>query len=160
MSGTAYGVDPVRRRTRAMRPWEWSFPSRPISHREVISALPETDTGRPPLLMVHGIAHAAWCYGENWVPAAADALVSVSEAPVAMVEPVLPATLAVSITVTATSSVKLEEGTCGLDVVTVSRPLLVPAAWVSRVNVRSSPAAVACRLPLPLPERSPELVKL
>jgi pimeloyl-ACP methyl ester carboxylesterase len=73
MSGTAYGVDPVRRRTRAMRPWEWSFPSRPISHREVISALPETDTGRPPLLMVHGMAHAAWCYGENWVPAAAEA---------------------------------------------------------------------------------------
>ena len=27
--------------------------------------------GRPPLLMVHGIAHAAWCYDENWVPAAA-----------------------------------------------------------------------------------------
>jgi pimeloyl-ACP methyl ester carboxylesterase len=73
MSGTAYGVDPVRRRTRAMRPWEWSFPSRPITHREVISALPETDTGRPPLLMVHGMAHAAWCYGENWVPAAAEA---------------------------------------------------------------------------------------
>jgi pimeloyl-ACP methyl ester carboxylesterase len=73
MSGTSYGVDPVRRKTRAMRPWDWSFPSRPISHREVISAQPESGTGRPPLLMVHGIAHAAWCYGENWVPAAADA---------------------------------------------------------------------------------------
>jgi pimeloyl-ACP methyl ester carboxylesterase len=44
-----------------------------VSHREVLSALPDEPTGRPPLLMVHGIAHAAWCFGENWVPAAADA---------------------------------------------------------------------------------------
>jgi pimeloyl-ACP methyl ester carboxylesterase len=73
MSRPSYGVDPVRRRTRAMRPWEWSFPSPPVSHREVISAQPAEDSDRPPLLMVHGIAHAAWCYGENWVPAAAEA---------------------------------------------------------------------------------------
>ena len=61
------------RRTRAMRPWDWALPSRPVSHREVISAQPTEPTGRPPLLMVHGIAHAAWCFAENWVPAAADA---------------------------------------------------------------------------------------
>ena len=56
-----------RRGTRAMRPWDWSFPSRPVSHREVISALPEGDTGRPPLHLVHGGAHAAWCFEENWL---------------------------------------------------------------------------------------------
>ena len=61
------------RRTRVMRPWDWSLPPRPVSHREVISAQPAEPTGRPPLLMVHGIAHAAWCFGENWVPAAAEA---------------------------------------------------------------------------------------
>jgi pimeloyl-ACP methyl ester carboxylesterase len=66
-------ANPIRRRTQVMRPWDWSFPSAPVAHREVISALPAEDTGRPPLLMVHGIAHAAWCYGEHWVPAAAEA---------------------------------------------------------------------------------------
>jgi pimeloyl-ACP methyl ester carboxylesterase len=64
---------PDRRGTRAMRPWDWSLPPRPISHREVISALPQEPTDRPPLLMVHGIAHGAWCFAENWVPAAAAA---------------------------------------------------------------------------------------
>jgi pimeloyl-ACP methyl ester carboxylesterase len=63
--------NPLRRKTTAMRPWDWSFPSSPVSHREVISAQPAEPTGRPPLLMVHGVAHGAWCYGENWVPAAA-----------------------------------------------------------------------------------------
>jgi pimeloyl-ACP methyl ester carboxylesterase len=62
-----------RRPTLAMRPWDWAFPSRPVTHREVISAVPDEPTGRPPLLMVHGVAHGAWCYGENWVPAAAEA---------------------------------------------------------------------------------------
>lgn len=61
------------RRTRVMRQWDWSLPSRPVSHREVISAMPDPPAGRPPLLMVHGIAHAAWCFAENWVPAAAQA---------------------------------------------------------------------------------------
>jgi pimeloyl-ACP methyl ester carboxylesterase len=63
--------DPLRRPTRALRPWDWAFPPRPVSHREVISAVPDVDSGRPPLLMVHGLAHAAWCFGEHWVPAAA-----------------------------------------------------------------------------------------
>lgn len=61
------------RLTRAVRPWDWAFPPAPVSHREVISADPDEPTGRPPLLMVHGLAHAAWCFGENWVPAAAEA---------------------------------------------------------------------------------------
>jgi pimeloyl-ACP methyl ester carboxylesterase len=65
-----------RRRTRAMRPWDWALPPRPVSFREIVSADPvQTDprTNRPPLLMVHGLAHAAWCFAENWVPAAAEA---------------------------------------------------------------------------------------
>lgn len=60
------------RRTRALRPWDWAFPPAPVRHREVISAVPADATGRPPLLMVHGLAHAAWCFGEHWVPAAAE----------------------------------------------------------------------------------------
>ena len=59
--------------TRVMRPWDWAVPPRPVTHREVLSAQPDEPTGQPPLLMVHGIAHAAWCFAENWVPAAAEA---------------------------------------------------------------------------------------
>ena len=57
MSGTSYGVDPVRRKTRAMRPWDWSFPSRPMSHREVISAQPG-DRHRA-AAAAHGARHRA-----------------------------------------------------------------------------------------------------
>ena len=64
---------PLRRKTTAMRPFDWAFPSAPVSHREVVSAQPSEPTGKPSLLMVHGIAHGAWCYAENWVPAAAEA---------------------------------------------------------------------------------------
>ncbi len=73
MSRASYAADPVRRGSRAMRPWDWAFPSRPITHREVLSAQPDEPTGHPPLLMVHGVAHGAWCYAENWIPAAAAA---------------------------------------------------------------------------------------
>ena len=66
-------TNPLRRKTVAMRPWDWAFPSVPVSHREVISAGHSTATGRAPLLMVHGMAHGAWCFGEHWVPAAAAA---------------------------------------------------------------------------------------
>jgi pimeloyl-ACP methyl ester carboxylesterase len=72
MSPSSSGANPLRRKTRAMRPWDWAFPSAPVRHREVLSAAPESPTDRPPLLMVHGIAHGAWCYGEHWVPAAAE----------------------------------------------------------------------------------------
>ena len=43
MSRTA----PAGRRTRVMRPWDWSLPPRPVSHREVVSAQPTTPAGRP-----------------------------------------------------------------------------------------------------------------
>lgn len=62
-----------RRFPRVLRPRDWALPSSPVGHLEVISAQPKDDAGRPPLLMVHGLAHAAWCFGENWVPAAAAA---------------------------------------------------------------------------------------
>jgi len=61
-----------RRATLAMRPWDWAFPPRPVGHREVLSAVPDEPTGKPPLLFVHGVAHAAWCWQENWLPAAAE----------------------------------------------------------------------------------------
>jgi pimeloyl-ACP methyl ester carboxylesterase/thioredoxin reductase len=61
-------AEPVR----AMRPWDWAVPPRPITHREIVAAQPESPTGHPPLLMVHGIAHGAWCFAENWLPAAAE----------------------------------------------------------------------------------------
>ena len=72
MSATANSANPLRRKTHAMRPFDWAFPSAPISHREVISAQPAEPTDRPPLLMVHGVAHGAWCFGEHWVPSAAE----------------------------------------------------------------------------------------
>lgn len=56
---------------RAMRPWDWAIPPRPVAHREILSAQPDPPSGHPPLLMVHGIAHGAWCFAENWLPAAA-----------------------------------------------------------------------------------------
>jgi len=66
------GRNPLRRKTLAMRPWDWAFPSAPLAHREVRSAQPDETTGRPPLLMVHGLAHGAWCFDEHWLPAAAE----------------------------------------------------------------------------------------
>jgi pimeloyl-ACP methyl ester carboxylesterase len=58
-------------RIRAVRPFEWAFPSRP-AQREVLSALPEAETGKPPLLFVHGLAHGAWCFAEHWLGVAAE----------------------------------------------------------------------------------------
>jgi pimeloyl-ACP methyl ester carboxylesterase len=49
-----------------------AFPRGPVAHREVISALPDGPAANPPLLMVHGLAHGAWCFGEHWVPGAAE----------------------------------------------------------------------------------------
>ena len=70
----------ARSRTRVMRPWDWALPPTPVSHLEVLSAVPDDEAStrapgdvRPPLLFVHGIAHAAWCFAENWLPAAAEA---------------------------------------------------------------------------------------
>lgn len=57
---------------RVMRLWEWSLPPR-IEHLEVLSALPDSDSGRPPLLFLHGLGHGAWCYAEHWLDASAAA---------------------------------------------------------------------------------------
>jgi len=58
-------------RIKAVRPFEWAFPARP-AERELISALPDGDTGKPPLLFVHSLAHGAWCFAEHWLGAAAE----------------------------------------------------------------------------------------
>jgi pimeloyl-ACP methyl ester carboxylesterase len=39
---------------------------------EVLERRPAEDTGRPPLLFVHGLGHGAWCW-EHWLEAAAAA---------------------------------------------------------------------------------------
>jgi pimeloyl-ACP methyl ester carboxylesterase len=39
---------------------------------EVIERQPATDTGKPPLLFVHGLGHGAWCW-EHWQEGAAEA---------------------------------------------------------------------------------------
>jgi pimeloyl-ACP methyl ester carboxylesterase len=39
---------------------------------EVIERQPATDTGKPPLLFVHGLGHGAWCW-EHWQQGAAEA---------------------------------------------------------------------------------------
>jgi pimeloyl-ACP methyl ester carboxylesterase len=39
---------------------------------EVLERQPAVDTGRPPLLFVHGLGHGAWCW-EHWMQGAADA---------------------------------------------------------------------------------------
>lgn len=41
--------------------------------REVLHAEPPEPTGRPPLLFVHGLGHAAWCWDESWLGRAAEA---------------------------------------------------------------------------------------
>jgi pimeloyl-ACP methyl ester carboxylesterase len=38
----------------------------------VISVEPEVAAGRPPLLFVHGLGHAAWCWSEHWLAGAAE----------------------------------------------------------------------------------------
>jgi pimeloyl-ACP methyl ester carboxylesterase len=42
------------------------------SDLEVVERRPATDTGKPPLLLVHGLGHGAWCW-EHWQTAAAEA---------------------------------------------------------------------------------------
>lgn len=60
-----------------MRVWDWSLPPTG-AHRELLSAVPDgwadqpRSTRTPPLLFVHGLAHGAWCFAENWLPAAAE----------------------------------------------------------------------------------------
>jgi pimeloyl-ACP methyl ester carboxylesterase len=42
------------------------------SRLELLEVQPGTDTGKAPILFVHGAGHAAWCW-ENWLGAAAEA---------------------------------------------------------------------------------------
>jgi pimeloyl-ACP methyl ester carboxylesterase len=68
-----------RASSKVLRNWDWAWPSAPVKHREVLSALPPSwadlprATRKPPLLFIHGLAHGAWCFAENWLPAAAAA---------------------------------------------------------------------------------------
>ncbi len=53
-------------RTRIVRFAEWTRPVPPVT-REVASALPPEDGGRPPVLFVPGHGHAAWAFAEHWL---------------------------------------------------------------------------------------------
>lgn len=44
----------------------------PARRPELRHAEPATPTDRPPLLFVHGLAHAAWCWDESWLGRAAE----------------------------------------------------------------------------------------
>ena len=58
-------------RTKVMEPLRWSLPPVPVT-TSMISRLPDAETGRPPLLFVHGLSHGAWCWDEHWMPAAVE----------------------------------------------------------------------------------------
>lgn len=57
-------------RTRVLRLWEWARPV-PPARREVLSAAPEADEGKPPMLFVPGFGHGAWAFAEHWLEHAA-----------------------------------------------------------------------------------------
>ena len=54
---------------KVLRRAEWAWPTQPV-HLEVI-ARDVADSDSPPLLFLHGLGHAAWCYAEHWQEAAA-----------------------------------------------------------------------------------------
>lgn len=53
-------------RLRILRPMEWAFPV-PAVRREVLSASPGLDEGRPPVLFVPGFGHGAWAFAQHWL---------------------------------------------------------------------------------------------
>lgn len=53
-------------RTRIIRFREWAYPTPAVS-REVLSARPEVDDGKPPVLFVPGFGHGAWAFAEFWL---------------------------------------------------------------------------------------------
>lgn len=53
-------------RIRVMRTREWARPVPPVA-REVLSARPDADEGRPPVLFVPGFGHGAWVFAEHWL---------------------------------------------------------------------------------------------
>jgi pimeloyl-ACP methyl ester carboxylesterase len=56
--------------TRVVRFEDWADPVPPV-RREVLSATPEIEEGRPPVLFVPGFGHGAWAFGEHWLEHAA-----------------------------------------------------------------------------------------
>jgi pimeloyl-ACP methyl ester carboxylesterase len=63
----------VPRREPVLRRRDWVAPAPALRRRELLEAHPLEPSTRPPLLFVHGAWHGAWCFGEHWLPAAADA---------------------------------------------------------------------------------------
>ena len=55
---------------KVLRRSEWAWPTKPVHLEVVAREVPDTD--KPPLLFLHGLGHAAWCYAENWQAAAAE----------------------------------------------------------------------------------------
>ncbi|HEX5597498.1 MAG TPA: alpha/beta fold hydrolase [Micromonosporaceae bacterium] len=53
-------------RLRIMRNRDWAWPVSPV-RREVLTATPEAEEGKPPVLFVPGFAHGAWVYAEHWL---------------------------------------------------------------------------------------------
>ncbi|GAB1645951.1 alpha/beta hydrolase [Krasilnikovia sp. MM14-A1259] len=57
-------------RSHLLRYADWASPVPPVA-REVHSALPDSDEGRPPLLFVPGLGHGPWAFAEHWLGHAA-----------------------------------------------------------------------------------------
>jgi pimeloyl-ACP methyl ester carboxylesterase len=55
----------IRERVKGV--FDWAFPPERVEY-EVIERVPEGGSERPPILFVHGLAHAAWCWDEYWMP--------------------------------------------------------------------------------------------
>ncbi|GAB2940505.1 alpha/beta hydrolase [Micromonospora polyrhachis] len=51
---------------RVMRVKDWTHPVRAV-RREVLTATPEVDEGKPPVLFVPGFGHGAWAFTEHWL---------------------------------------------------------------------------------------------
>lgn len=62
-------IDP-HMRERVLTRLDWALPAPPVE-RSVMSRLPAEDTGRPPILFIHGLGHGAWAW-EPWMDAAAE----------------------------------------------------------------------------------------
>jgi pimeloyl-ACP methyl ester carboxylesterase len=61
----------MTRNVRIMRVREWTDPV-PPARREVLTATPERDEGRPPVLFVPGFGHGAWVFAEHWLDRVAE----------------------------------------------------------------------------------------
>jgi pimeloyl-ACP methyl ester carboxylesterase len=55
---------------RLIRFEDWAKPIPPV-RREILSATPELDDGKPPVLFVPGFGHGAWAFAEFWLEHAA-----------------------------------------------------------------------------------------